>query len=105
MTWPGGGSRPARAPEICAVLKGLGAVNWVRKISTLSSNSEGKGVLEIEIANDIHVKTWNNALSDISDQTLIDPGSTLFAKISALKVGQKVVFSGTDRYPHFSFVG
>ena len=78
--------------RFCAVLKGLGAVNWVGKISTLSSNSEGKGVLEIEIANDIHIKTWNNALSDISDQTLIDPGSTLFAKISALKVGQKVVF-------------
>src|SRR3954447_3015699 len=34
-------------------------------------------------------------LSDISDQTLIDPGSALFAKISTLKVGQKVVFSGT----------
>jgi hypothetical protein len=43
------------------------------------------------------VQTWNNALSDIEDDTLIDPKSALFAKASALSVGQEVTFSGAFR--------
>jgi hypothetical protein len=39
--------------------------------------------------------TWNNDLSDISDNTLIQPGTELFRSASSLKKGQRVSFSGS----------
>ena len=49
------------------------------------------------IGSDISVKTWNNSLSDISDGTLIEPSSQLFAVASQLHKGQLVRFSGSLR--------
>jgi hypothetical protein len=54
-------------------------------------------VLAIEIGKDIVIKTWNNAVSDAGDKTLIDPASPLFSKASSLAEGKQVVFSGTFR--------
>jgi hypothetical protein len=51
--------------------------------------------LEIEIAPDVLIKTWNNAFSDIESNTLIEPGSPVFVAASAMKTGQVVDFSGT----------
>jgi len=42
----------------------------------------------------IHVATWNNSLSDIRDHTLIDPTSSMFKELAALKAGDLVKFSG-----------
>lgn len=92
-----GAARPSRAKAICAALGSMSANGWVGQVSTLSSNGDGKGVLSIKIARDLYVKTWNNALSDVSDNTLIDPESGVFTKASAFKKGQWVVFSGTFR--------
>jgi TonB family protein len=38
--------------------------------------------------------TWNNDISDMADNTLIDPGSPLFQTASSMKPGQTVQFSG-----------
>jgi TPR repeat protein len=74
-----GAARPARAKEICAILKdNLHVINWPGKVEKLSSNSDGFGVLSIQIDKDMSIKTWNDALSDIQDQTLIDPSSAIF---------------------------
>lgn len=90
-----GAARPARARELCAALKSSRADGWVGTVSQLSSNNEGKGVLSIRLGKDVYVKTWNNALSDTFDNTLIEPDSNLFAKATALRVKHQVVFSGT----------
>ena len=63
-------------------------------MSTLSSNSDGKGVLSIAIAPGVRVKTYNNSFSDIGADTLLKPASSLFQRASSLSVGQKVQFSG-----------
>jgi len=97
-----GGNRAKRALTVCNALglrkSGTGVwvpVNdWIGNIKTLSSNSDGKGILGITIGDQISVKTWNNALSDIGDRTLIDPNSALFNVVSEMKVGMKVRFSG-----------
>ena len=62
----------------------------------LSSNSEGKGVLYIKLAENVHVETTNNSLSEAlsGNSTLIEPGSALFEKLSRMKVGDEVRFSG-----------
>ena len=67
-----GASRPNRAKSICVAIPDRRATQWVGNVSRVSSNSEGKGVLNIEIASGVQVKTWNNALSDSFDNTLID---------------------------------
>lgn len=90
-----GASRPARAKDICAVIKGPAVRDWVGVIDTLSSNSDGKGVLGVKITRVITMKTWNNAVSDAGDRTLIEPGSPLFNTAAAMKPGAIVYFSGT----------
>ena len=67
-----GAARPARAQQICAALHGQ-ANDWIGTIAQLTTNSDGYGVLKIEIANGISVTTFNNSLSDVKDYTLIAP--------------------------------
>lgn len=90
-----GAARPARAQSICRTLSGLMVDDWVGRVKILSTNSDGKGVLGVEIGTKINVKTWNNALSDIADRTLIEPSTQLFSYASSLRKGQIVRFSGT----------
>jgi len=90
-----GGTRSARRLAICQSLSGLSVFGWSGQVRKLGSNSDGKGVLEISLADSVRVETWNNDLSDISDSTLIDPTSSLFAGLSKMKDGDEVVFSGT----------
>jgi hypothetical protein len=68
-----GATRPARAKGICSALSSLGFDNWVGQVEELSSNNDGYGILSVKIAKDTYVKTWNNAFSDIVDDTLLDP--------------------------------
>ncbi len=90
-----GAARPARAQSICRALSGLMVDDWVGRVKILSTNSDGKGVLGVEIGTKINVKTWNNALSDVADRTLIEPSTQLFSYASSLRQGQIVRFSGT----------
>jgi hypothetical protein len=88
-----GGALSTRNKTICDTV-GRGAVRgWVGEVSLLDANGEGKGILEIELADDVHVGTWNNFLSDAVDNTLIEAGP-LFDKIINLEEGQRVRFSG-----------
>jgi hypothetical protein len=96
-----GATKPARAKAICSVLRTTQVSDWVGKVSTLSTNGDGKGVLGIEIGPDIFVQTTNNALSDAlaatlnQPPTLIEPESSVFSSMGKLNEGTKVRFSGT----------
>lgn len=89
-----GGTRAKRRADLCSVLKARAVSNWVGTIVDLSSNGDGKGVLAVRIGDGVTVKTWNNAVSDIGDKTLIEPNTDLFAKLATMTAGQKVKFSG-----------
>ena len=89
-----GGVKNKRDKGICGLMKSMTVNNWVGRIKKIDANSDGKGVLEIELAENIILKTWNNAFSDISDETLIDPNSKLFQTASSLTIGQTVKLSG-----------
>ena len=90
-----GATRPARARALCAALPSLQVANWVGRIETLSSNSDGLGVLGVEIAPQVVLKTWNNSFSDSADRTLLQPDSRAFQAVSGLSKGRLVRFSGT----------
>lgn len=94
-----GGIRFQRRAAICQILPTMFVSDWAGRITTLESNSDGKGVLGISLADGISVKTWNNDISDIGDRTLIEPSSPLFAAVSQMKVGDQVLFSGTFLSP------
>lgn len=90
-----GGIKSKRDKGLCESITSLAVVDWIGTIKKIDSNSDGKGVLEIEIAPDILIKTWNNAFSDMGDHTLLEPGSPVFETAAAMKRGQKVIVSGT----------
>lgn len=89
-----GAARVQRGKGICEAIPDRRAIHWTGKVSELSSNGEGKGVLAIEIADGIQVKTWNNAFSDAFDDTLIGESSPVFKRVQTLTVGERVQFSG-----------
>lgn len=82
-----------RDKALCGVLSGGVANKWVGEIKDVGANGEGKAYLEIEIANDIRVKTWSNALSDIFDNTLIPTSSKFFDRLVAMQKGDLVYWS------------
>ncbi|WP_316224977.1 MULTISPECIES: hypothetical protein [unclassified Bradyrhizobium] len=89
-----GATRPARGKALCQFKSNRDVSDWIGKVTTLTTNGDGKGVVEISISDHITIKTWNNSLSDISDATLIEPGSSVFNQLGELHRGDKVKFSG-----------
>jgi hypothetical protein len=89
-----GGIKAERDKKICKILEDTTIKNWSGRVSTISANREGRGILSIELDKGVSVTTWNNAFSDVFSDTLIEPGSKLFETASALRVGERVVFSG-----------
>jgi uncharacterized protein YecT (DUF1311 family) len=89
-----GGIKAKRDAALCDAGLSLVVNNWVGKVEKIDSNADGKGVLSVSIAPDVVIKTWNNAVSDMMDKTLIEPGTPVFQTASAMKRGQYVTFSG-----------
>lgn len=68
---------------------------WLFKIEKFGTTGDGHAF--VVFANDgwpFKLKTWNNALSDSSDKTLIRHGSPLYTKLADMKEGQLVFISG-----------
>ena len=63
-------------------------------MTTLTTNGDGKSVIEVSISDHVTTKTWNNSLSDVGDNRLIEPGSSVFTQRGELRRGDKVKFSG-----------
>lgn len=84
-----------RDKALCAELSANKASNWTGIIKTVGANGEGKAYVDIEIADRIRVQTWNNAFSDIGDNTLIPTSSKFFNDLVAMAEGDLVTFSAT----------
>jgi hypothetical protein len=88
-------TRLQRAKAICAAIRTPLVQNWTGTVFKVSSNREGKGVLELTLSTHMRVTTWNDTIADIGDNTLIDPKSPLFDQAILLKKNQQVLFSGS----------
>jgi hypothetical protein len=64
-----GGIRNTRQQAICNAVGGQNASGWIGKVSYLSTNGDGRGVITLELGSGLHVSTWNNAISDYSDKS------------------------------------
>jgi hypothetical protein len=89
-----GAARPARARDLCNIVRNRSIIGWIGTVTTLSSNNDGKGVLAMKIGRDIELKTWNNSFSDLGDRTLLEPGTGIFQRATVLRKGQRVAVSG-----------
>jgi len=69
--------------------------DWIGTLSQLKTNTEGKAYITIKLNNNLTIGTWNNAISDIGDNTLISMDSALYKTLINMKTGQKVKFSGS----------
>lgn len=93
-----------RGTRKAAVLQAVpsGAVtDWIGTVTQLTTNSEGKAVFGVKLAcGEVTLETWNNALSDINSNTLIDQSHPLFDAIAEFEAGSwskdgtRVKFSG-----------
>ena len=79
---------------LCQITDQGQVADWVGTVKKVGANGEGKAVLEVEVHPNLVLKTWNNALSDAGDGTLISPSSALFSSVLPLEGGETVVFSG-----------
>jgi hypothetical protein len=86
-----GALRPRRAADICG-LRLSNVTGWIGRITTLSSNNDGNGVLELRLSDKVSIGTWNNSLSDFEDHTLIPAGSPLHQEAVVLQKGQLSLF-------------
>jgi len=87
--------RDQRKNAVSEILGSLVVASWVGTINQLETNTEGKAILSVRISPNIEIKTWNNALSDIGSNTLIDKGTAVYNDLFDLSNGQQVVFSGS----------
>ena len=83
-----------RDKDLCKILSSNSAKNWVGVLTEVGANGEGKAYVEIELAENVRVKTWNNAFSDLSDNTLIPTSASFFDRLVALTEDTKIVWSG-----------
>jgi hypothetical protein len=87
--------RDQRKAEISAALRRYTVNSWVGTINQLETNTDGKAILSVRISPDIIVKTWNNSLSDINSNTLIEKNTLIYSSLLNLSTGQRVKFTGS----------
>ncbi|WEK49572.1 MAG: hypothetical protein P0Y66_17900 [Candidatus Kaistia colombiensis] len=88
-------TQPERAAAICKALPKPEVKNWVGKIQSLDADSGKRFTVTMALPDGTLVKTWNNAMSDMEDQTLVPAGSPVAQSLGKLKAGDTVRFAGT----------
>lgn len=89
-----GYSRTQRKRAIQALNMRGKAKGWVGVIKKIGANNEGKAYVSVALNRDLQLQTWNNAVSDSFDNTLIPPNSPLYNTLLSMKQGQEIKFSG-----------
>lgn len=93
--------RGDRRRYLLAILAKGQVSRWTGQVSTLTTTGDGKAIFEVDLPCGATLGTWNNALSDIMSDTLIEQSSQLFGVLSELEVGSwrtkgsRVRFSGS----------
>ncbi len=83
-----------RAAGICAAVKKPDVQGWVGALKEIDRDPGGRTIIAIQLPDGTLVKTWNNAMSDIDDKTLILAGTPLAAAVGKLAIGDTIRFSG-----------
>lgn len=82
-----------RDAAMCAASNNGTMANWVGKIVNIGANNDGLATVEIELSEGVKIQTWNNAFSDITDNTLIPSSAPFFSTLVGMTEGALVTFS------------
>ena len=85
----------SRAAAICAAVKDTSVKNWVGRIKEIDKDAGGRTIVSVSLPDGTLVKTWNNAMSDVEDKTLIIAGTPLAATFAQLAEGDAIRFAGS----------
>lgn len=83
----------ARDKKLCSITGGS-FTKWEGEISEIGANNDGDAHITVRFDQDVEIGTWNNAFSDIGDDTLIPSGSRLWETLSNMEEGATVLVSG-----------
>lgn len=86
--------RGRRRDALCENFPKPDVRDWIGKITSIEPSMFGATV-SIRLKYGANVSTWNNAISDTIDQTIIPKDSILYNEVAALAAGSMVRFSGT----------
>jgi hypothetical protein len=89
-------ARKKRGADICGLLgPGLSVTEWTGVVDSVETTLGGDaGVLELAVADGVKIATWNNSISDVGDNSLIEEGSPAWKALGTLEEGDVVEFSG-----------
>lgn len=87
--------RTARARDLERTIPNRSFSGWLGTLKELTTTSDGKAAVVVELVGSrAHLRTWNNALSDVGSDTLIPQGTSLYQKLSAMSPGNSLRLSG-----------
>lgn len=73
---------------------------WMGVLESMGTNGDGKAYITVRLSPKLlTVSTWNNALSDYKDKTLIPQSSPVFTALAKMKPGNFIKFSGQLKRP------
>jgi hypothetical protein len=87
--------KSARDKALCDQMTSRSVKNWQGRLGSVAADQSGIGVLEVEFGAAVSVGTWNDQRSDRHDETMIEPGSSVFTSAVGIKEGSRVIFSGS----------
>ncbi|MFJ2661692.1 hypothetical protein [Arthrobacter koreensis] len=82
-----------RDAQMCAVSGQGSMTNWTGKILEIGANNDGLAHVKIELSEGVKVQTWNNAFSDLTDNTLIPQNAPFFSTLAGMSEGTLVTFA------------
>jgi hypothetical protein len=91
-----GGFKAERDKALCEKMLEVNVTDWIGTVDSIDANSDGKGILEIKVTDNISVTNLDafGAYGGHKRETILEPSSEVFQVVSKLKSGQRVRFSG-----------
>lgn len=88
-------ARADRSAALCGAVSSPDVENWVGSIEAKETDAGGRIALTVALPDGSLLRTWNNPMSDLDDQTLILPDTELARAVEGLPDGAPVRLSGS----------
>ena len=89
-------ARQNRRRQLASAFENVVVTDWIGFVVQLDTTSDGMVIFGVVLdQSDIELSTWNNALSDIFDNSLIKSDSAIYRQLRSLGEGDKIKFSGS----------
>lgn len=90
-----GAARSARRKALCTTFRSMRIRNWVGTITMLDTTGSGRGVLGVNVGQNITLATSStDDFGESMTHDTISPRSQLFKTVAAERVGARIIFSG-----------